>query len=91
MENFSPPVESAPTVPKDPLPFPETTEIADIEPRTSTVDEDENFQGMSLNLHWIANGGKRPENWSHLSALMKYHAAAMKCFEFDVASGGKVK
>jgi hypothetical protein len=91
VEKISLPVESAPTVPMDPLPLPEPTKTADIDTRTSTTDEDENIEGMSLNPHWIANNGKRPENWRYFSALQKYHTTEMKCFRFDVASGGRVK
>ena len=86
MENFSCPVEPASTAPlADPVVSTEPTNA----PRTP--DEDENVEGMALNPHWVANGGKQPDNWRHFSALIKYHRTDMKCFEFDVVNGGKVR
>ena len=86
VENFSRPVEPASTAPlADPVVSTEPTNA----PRTP--DEDENVEGMALNPHWVANGGKQPDNWRHFSALIKYHRTDMKCFEFDVVNGGKVR
>ena len=67
-----------------------------VQGNTAHVNEDKNetdvhISGMALNPHWIANGGVKPIQWRNYTALLKSHATEMQCFQFDVASGGKVK